>query len=111
MGVAPNRGPAPNLSWLDGSGAAWGSLYVLEGSTLGGQVIEAALAAQAGSPASGLTYFNDRGRRTGALWRETKQVIESHAKTGDPDQMVVGAVRAFETLIDWLAPTSEARGA
>ena len=43
LGAAPADGPAPDLTALVGAAEGWGSLYVMEGSTLGGLVIAKAL--------------------------------------------------------------------
>jgi len=108
LGVARDRDPGPDLSWLDGPDAAWGSLYVLEGSTLGGQVIAKALTTESGRSASDLSYFISRGPRTAAFWRETTEAIEAYAPVGDRDQILAGAVRTFEMLPGWLAPAVSA---
>jgi heme oxygenase len=108
LGAAPECGPGPDLSWLVGAPAAWGSLYVLEGSTLGGQIITKALSTQAWRPAAGVTYFHGRGRQTGAFWRETTVAIEAQGLAGGRDPIIAAAVRTFESLTDWLVPPSGA---
>lgn len=52
-------------------GAAFGVLYVLEGSTLGGQYIRRHVARTLGLDAtSGCAFFTGYGENTGRLWRE-----------------------------------------
>ena len=64
-----SRADAPfDLAFLSGVSQAWGSLYVMEGSTLGGQFISKALRGRDWAPDAGLTYFNPYGRRTAAMW-------------------------------------------
>ncbi|WKB53509.1 biliverdin-producing heme oxygenase [Eleftheria terrae] len=81
--------------------AAWGSLYVLEGSTLGGQLITRQLQAAAWWPAQGLRYFHPYGPDTGARWQQTL-----HCLAGLPApwaaEVVDGAARTFELLLHWL---------
>jgi heme oxygenase len=83
--------------------AAVGALYVMEGSTLGGQVISKALAGADWLPTGGLAYFNPYADRTGAMWRSFRDwaqmttPIETHA------EVAAGAVSAFETLHGWMA--------
>ena len=75
------RVPAPPAAHflLPGLPAALGSLYVLEGSALGGQVIARQAARDhALGPQDGAAYFNGWGARTGAMWREFQQVLEVH---------------------------------
>ena len=79
-----------------------GSLYVMEGSTLGGQVIGKALAGAAWAPEGGLTYFNPYGKDTAAQWRGFIDWAESAALGEDHDQIAQSAVRTFEVLRAWL---------
>ncbi|MBL0729949.1 biliverdin-producing heme oxygenase [Piscinibacter sp. HJYY11] len=56
--------------------AALGSMYVIEGSALGGQVIAPMLKAHLGlTPAGGASYFHGHGPATGAMWRDFREVI------------------------------------
>jgi heme oxygenase len=85
---------------------AWGQLYVLEGSALGGQLIARHLAATlALGPGSGAGGLVPHGNETGALWRGFKQALEDSADTGaiDPARVVGAARRAFTTLDAWVA--------
>jgi heme oxygenase len=95
--------PAPLDLPLDlGSpSAALGSIYVLEGSALGGQVIARRASAQLGlGPAHGAAYFHGWGPRTGAMWREFQQVLERHEAEGvDREAARDAAVATFEALI------------
>ena len=53
------------------SAAAWGGMYVIEGSSLGGQVIAKALRQRFGITVDhGGSFFGSRGASTAGLWRE-----------------------------------------
>ena len=82
--------------------AALGSAYVMEGSTLGGQLIGRALAGAAWLPPSGLTYFPPYGAATGEMWRSFRAWADAHAASRRRDQVAAGANRTFETLQAWL---------
>ena len=84
-------------------GAALGSLYVMEGSTLGGQVIARGLAGAPWLPGGGLSYFSPYGERTGRMWRELKTYLQTAADGGEGDAIVAGAVSSFGVLQAWLA--------
>ena len=98
------RGP-PALDFLVDRASAWGSLYVMEGSTLGGQMISKALRCGADwVPDGGLTYFNPYGRRTAAMWRSFCEALETAAASLEPERVVDGARETFHALQDSLAP-------
>ncbi|WP_395674298.1 biliverdin-producing heme oxygenase [Phenylobacterium sp.] len=79
---------------------AAGAIYVLEGSTLGGQLISRELAEAAWLPPGGLTYFDPYGARTGEMWRGFKSWLAVEAP--DPARTVDGARRTFQMLEGWL---------
>jgi heme oxygenase len=81
--------------------AALGSLYVLEGSTLGGQVIGRELAGAGWLPPGGLTYFNPYGHRTGEMWRSFRSWLS--VQDVDHKAAAEGARRTFRLLEAWVA--------
>ena len=96
LGAEPEQDVWPTPAWLHGRGAAWGSLYVVEGSTLGGQVIARALR-DAGL--DGVTYFDGRGRQAGPLWRELRARLDA---LGEPEAVTAAAVATFDALRVWM---------
>jgi len=82
---------------------ALGSLYVMEGSTLGGQVIHRALGRADWLPAGGLTYFQPYGARTGQMWRSFQRFVEDAVAPDEHEAVCEGANRAFALLSEWLA--------
>ena len=85
---------------------ALGSLYVLEGSTLGGQLIGRALATHAWWPPGGLRYFDPHGRETGVRWRETLALLES-TPAAEHGALIAAAQATFGLLQGWLPSYSE----
>ena len=82
--------------------AVFGSLYVIEGSALGGQVITPRLKRDLGlEPGRGASYFNGYGERTGVMWREFR--LRAVAEIGDDAisrrQACRAAVQTFDALI------------
>lgn len=84
--------------------SATGSLYVLEGSTLGGKHISAALAAAPWLPADGLTYFNPYGDHTGVLWNAFKDEARALCGPDAAPAVVAGAHATFDLLRAELVP-------
>lgn len=102
---------APRLP-LGGPAEAWGSLYVLEGSTLGGQVITRSLATAAITPQHGGAYFHGWGSRTGALWHEFRERLDAALAT--PEAVAgacAGACLTFDTLSAFLEQALDERPA
>lgn len=89
----------PTLPPLDTHAQLLGAMYVLEGSTLGGQVIARnleklnILAPQ---------YFSGRGSQTGPLWKSFCLNLTAAAATEDPDVLVASASLTFQSLAAWL---------
>lgn len=80
-----------------------GALYVVEGSTLGGQYIarhvERVLAL---TPGEGDAYFCGYGEHTGAMWREVKALL-SEAPAGSLEETVAAAKCMFSIFAEGLA--------
>jgi heme oxygenase len=81
---------------------AIGSLYVMEGSTLGGQVISRALRDAGGAE---LAYFNPYGRETGARWRAFAAWAEA-AAAETREEAAASAQATFALLLGWLTSTA-----
>lgn len=86
----------------DDEAAALGSAYVLEGSTLGGQVIGRSLSGRSWRPRRDLDYFNPYAERTGQMWRSFKAWCDSHPAGSQPLQVIHGATRTFKVLQTWI---------
>jgi heme oxygenase (biliverdin-IX-beta and delta-forming) len=79
--------------------AAWGSLYVIEGSALGGQVITRHLAEAGLHRGNGAAYFHGWGDATGGMWREFRALLEAElAGPGDIAQACSAACDTFDLL-------------
>lgn len=77
---------------------ALGMLYVLEGSTLGGQLILRTVARELGLDAEhGASYFHGHGARTGTMWKELKARADAWCGTDELRfaHALAGAERAF----------------
>ncbi|MDB5642141.1 MAG: Heme oxygenase [Hyphomicrobiales bacterium] len=84
------------------TGEALGSLYVLEGSTLGGQIITRALSQEDWTPPQGLTSFNPYREETGRMWRDFRTFAEAQGRGRDAARIVAGARQTFVLLTGWL---------
>lgn len=83
---------------------AVGCLYVLEGATLGGQVISRHLATLGIGPSNGGLFFNGYGARTGEMWTSFKVKATEHCVTEDQIGTAVdGAVWTFAAFMSSMA--------
>ena len=98
LGVAPEGLAACPPPALHGRGEAMGSLYVMEGSTLGGRFILKRLD-EIGLAEGARSYFAGHGEATGTMWRAFLARMEA-----EPDAAAVlrGAKATFATLADWM---------
>lgn len=101
-GAFPVRAPAPEFGSL---GAALGSLYVVEGASLGGQYISRLVAQRLGlTPDRGCAFFAGYRERTGPMWDAFRGALVRFAVTPSAEQQVVSAaVETFTGLDRWLA--------
>jgi heme oxygenase len=69
---------------------AWGCLYVLEGATLGGQVISRHLAKLGIGPENGGRFFHGYGAKTGEMWKSFQASATANCVT---DAQIAEAVK------------------
>jgi heme oxygenase len=100
-----------HLPCLDSIAEVLGCLYVIEGASLGGQIIAKHLNANLGlTPETGASFFGGYGVNTGPYWLAFRTLLTEVATSVDQDdQIVISANATFQTLCDWLStnqPTS-----
>ena len=106
---------APDCRFLprtDTLASAWGVLYVLEGSTLGGQILSRRLRDALGlETSSGARFLNPYGERTGSMWKGFAGALSGWSRSESSDsQVVLAAQQTFTTLTAWLEERQDGRG-
>lgn len=85
--------------------AGLGHQYVLEGATLGGQILAREIERSLGlSPGAGGSFYAGYGERTGSMWRGFCSAANSYCGD-DPrrhEDALAGAVQTFEAFEAWL---------
>ncbi len=83
--------------------AVLGSMYVVEGSTLGGAMIARAVENRLGFAAeTGCAYFRSYGRNVAAMWRSFGAVL-LEASSPEADDLIIGAAQdTFTVMHNWL---------
>jgi heme oxygenase (biliverdin-IX-beta and delta-forming) len=92
----------PVLARVADTDEALGRLYVLEGSTLGGTVIDRHLARLPHLADVRLRAFSPYGPQTGAMWHAFRRTTRERIAVGGDAAVVVAAARAtFGALAGW----------
>lgn len=100
--------PAQRIPRIPDTAAVFGALYVLEGSTLGGQVIAGMLQKSTDDAALPLRYFRSYGEETRARWQAFRTALNAFADDAHPDaadRILAGANDTFTAYRAWLQTT------
>jgi heme oxygenase (biliverdin-IX-beta and delta-forming) len=102
-------------TWLDvpdvaSPAEAFGALYVIEGATLGGQIITRHLKQNLGVTfENGGSFFNSYGDRVGPMWKDfcavTRDFAERH---GGEDRIIESARKTFDSFARCFGQSSAA---
>ena len=92
------------LPTVESEAQAFGCLYVLEGATLGGQIISKYVADKLGYERErGATFFKSYGAEVRAMWCGFVQALGEYAMAHDADdEVVAAAVDTFDKFDQWL---------
>ena len=88
-----------SLPFIHNIPSAFGALYVLEGSTLGGKVIARMMEKNSAIPDTALQFFSGYKEETGPMWMNFVQVLNSQSETGE---IVHAANQTFSHLKNWM---------
>jgi heme oxygenase (biliverdin-IX-beta and delta-forming) len=100
------------LPSMDSIGRVFGSMYVMEGSTLGGRFIAPHVATVLGlQSGSGNAYFEGYGLRTGSMWNAFRETASANVPSEQYDEAVHAAIATFDGLHGWLDPVRTGWGA
>jgi heme oxygenase len=88
---------------LDSPANALGTLYVLEGATLGGKLIEQEVGRRlALDRSTGTAFFGAYGSDAAREWKRFGAILERETRTLDLDAVCESAEATFATLDGWL---------
>lgn len=79
---------------------AFGILYVIEGSSLGGNVIKKQLSLNPEFVGVDFNYFGCDGEKTGENWKNFKEVLDNHFSESQYDEVLSGAKKAYQFLME-----------
>ena len=79
---------------------AWGVFYVMEGSTLGGNMIAKQLSKNEEFKIVNFSYFRCYGEHTGSYWKSFKEVLDQQVAPEKFEECIAGANKAYRFLLD-----------
>lgn len=108
LGAAPPPALAVSCG-PSGSAECLGAIYVVEGATFGGVVLERMACERFGREVVGATrYLASYGGERGTMWRRFLAALEAHpAGWRAPDALVAGALWSFTQFVEALAGLSD----
>jgi heme oxygenase (biliverdin-IX-beta and delta-forming) len=103
FGITEKDTSRPTLPELSDLPALFGAMYVMEGSTLGGQFIarhvETALHLSEGQ---GNAYFRGSGNQTGSMWKEFCEMLSLRIPENQTEAVIISAKAMFATFGQWM---------
>ncbi len=102
--VLPQKAANTELPQISNALQAFGALYVIEGSTLGGKIISKMVQQHLGiNNGKGLSFFDGYGEDTGKKWKGFQQILNSIAPSKtEQDEVIAAANNTFEKFRDWM---------
>jgi heme oxygenase len=103
-GTIPATAQNDDLPQIDNYLKAFGALYVIEGSTLGGKIISKMVQQHLQiTENAGLSFFNSYGEDTMQMWERFKDVLNQVAATPADEEIILGAANeTFAKFKSWL---------
>lgn len=88
---------------IQSAAEALGTLYVLEGSTLGGQMMTRHFEARLSiTREQGLAFFSSYGDQVGPRWKQLCVVLDDYSQRHDEDEVIIqAACQTFERIRQW----------
>ena len=98
-----------DLPTLDSVPQALGCLYVLEGATLGGQMISRHLQERIGiTPEHGGRFFSSYGQEVGSMWKAFGETVTAYSESPEiEDAIVRSAIETFAAFGHWFQGQSQ----
>jgi heme oxygenase len=93
----------PTLPEMRDDASLLGAMYVMEGSTLGGQLIARHVELVLGlRPGQGNAYFRGHNERTGQLWKEFCDALRTKVPDSETEAVITAAKAMFDVFGVWM---------
>lgn len=93
-----NQKPSLHLEF-ENEHEALGAMYVIEGSTLGGNVIAKQLSKTEGFDQVTFNFFGCYQENTGSMWKNFKEVLDTEVKEENYNEVLSGAKKLYTFLL------------
>ncbi len=91
-GIIPQKAADLDLPEIENDLQAFGALYVIEGSTLGGKIISKIMSKQLNLiDEKGLSFFISYGDSTEKMWDQFKEVLDVQPQTKSDRALIINA--------------------
>ncbi|HVX51017.1 MAG TPA: biliverdin-producing heme oxygenase [Chitinophagaceae bacterium] len=92
-----------NIPGISNASRAIGVFYVLEGSTMGGQVISKKIAGNIGLTVSyGFSFLSGYGERNTQMWNNFLNALNNNGNKYKAEELIAAATEAFSKLKTWI---------
>ena len=85
---------------VENEAEAWGIFYVMEGSTLGGNMIAKQLSKSELFKDFPFHYFRCYGSQTGSYWKNFKESLDEQIAENEEEKCIAGANKAYQFLLN-----------
>jgi heme oxygenase len=103
FGSLETDGERPVLPRMNDQVSLLGTMYVMEGSKLGGKFIARHVRETLGmGSGAGSAFFRDGGRQTGLLWKEFCDVLRTRVPDRESEQVIQSAQEMFNVFRSWM---------
>lgn len=94
---------ATELPFINSYPAALGSMYVMEGSTLGGKIIAGMVQKQLQlHQGAGTSFFNSYGNEADKMWQSFRDKLDEPFSDSDKTTIITAAEDTFKTFKTWV---------
>lgn len=91
-GLIPSKAGESDLPIIENNLQAFGALYVIEGSTLGGKIISQMVAKQLNLHGSdGILFFSGYGNETDRMWESFKETLNNQFPNPEDAEVIIHA--------------------
>lgn len=106
-GSLPKKAKYPAIPAIEDQIQAFGALYVIEGSTLGGQIISGMFTKKLNLSENGLSFFRGYGDSTRQFWGNFKAALDRHSDNANAVNKIIASANETFTKFKLILEKNE----